>query len=441
MRILMFGWEFPPHISGGLGTACYGLTRGLSQIGDNEIIFVVPRSWGDEPVQNAELIGANKVPVAREWVDLADDSQHTQMIGIRSDILPYMSPEQFWRLKNKHFDDNPHFVEITSNGTIDFSGTYGPSLYREIRNYALVAEEIAVENEFDVIHAHDWMTFPAGIAAKKVSGKPLVVHIHATDYDRTGGDAGTLIYSVEREGMEAADKIITVSNQTRKTVVEKYDISPDKVVTVYNAVDPMPLRKDIPVKRISGVKTVAFLGRITIQKGPEYYVEAANMVLKRLPNTRFVMAGSGDMMNDIIEHTARLGITDKFHFTGFLKNEEVYQLLDISDVFVMPSVSEPFGIVPLEAMLAGVPVIISKQSGVSEIVKYAFKTDFWDTYAMADAIYGLLKYPVLAGMFSKHGAIEAGNLQWKKSAGIISNIYYELTGQTTPEVLNVNGNF
>jgi glycosyltransferase involved in cell wall biosynthesis len=440
MRILMFGWEFPPHISGGLGTACFGLTKGLSQIGNNEVIFVVPRSWGDEPVQNAELIGANLIPVAREWVDLSETSQHTAMIGIRSDIIPYMSPEQFWKLKNKHYDNSPHFVEVTNDGTIDFSGTYGSSLYREIRNYALVAEEIAVEKEFDVIHAHDWMTFPAGIAAKKVSGKPLVVHIHATDFDRTGGDAGTLVYSIERQGMELADKVITVSNLTRKTVVEKYGIPPEKVVTVYNAVEPLPERKNTMIKRVPGMKTVAFLGRITVQKGPEYFVEAAKMVLKRLPDARFVMAGSGDMMNDIIEHAARLGITDRFHFAGFLNNEEVHQLLDVSDVFVMPSVSEPFGIVPLEAMLAGVPVIISKQSGVAEIVNYAFKTDFWDTYAMADAIYGLLKYPALAKMFSKHGAIEAGNLQWKKSAGIISNIYFDLVGQSEPdyEAVNIN---
>lgn len=433
MRVLMFGWEFPPHISGGLGTACYGLTKGLSQIGNNEVIFVVPRSWGDEPVQNAELIGANLVPVAHEWIDLSETSQQTEMIGVRSDIIPYISPEQFWKLKNKHYDNNPHFVEVTNDGTIDFSGTYGSSLYREIRNYALVAEEIALEKEFDVIHAHDWMTFPAGIAAKEVSGKPLVVHIHATDFDRNGGDAGTLVYSIERQGMELADKVITVSNLTRKTVIEKYGIPPEKVVTVYNAVEPLPERTKSMIKRVPGLKTVAFLGRITVQKGPEYFVEAANMVLKRLPDTRFVMAGSGDMMNEIIEHAARLGITDRFHFAGFLKNEEVHQLLDVSDVFVMPSVSEPFGIVPLEAMLAGVPVIISKQSGVAEIVNYAFKADFWDTYAMADAIYGLLKYQALAKMFSKNGAIEAGNLQWKNSAGIISNVYLELAGKSEPD--------
>lgn len=433
MRVLMFGWEFPPHISGGLGTACYGLTKGLSQIGNNEVIFVVPRSWGDEPVQNAELIGANLVPVAHEWIDLSETSQQTEMIGVRSDIIPYISPEQFWKLKNKHYDNNPHFVEVTNDGTIDFSGTYGSSLYREIRNYALVAEEIALEKEFDVIHAHDWMTFPAGIAAKEVSGKPLVVHIHATDFDRNGGDAGTLVYSIERQGMELADKVITVSNLTRKTVIEKYGIPPEKVVTVYNAVEPLPERTKSMIKRVPWLKTVAFLGRITVQKGPEYFVEAANMVLKRLPDTRFVMAGSGDMMNEIIEHAARLGITDRFHFAGFLKNEEVHQLLDVSDVFVMPSVSEPFGIVPLEAMLAGVPVIISKQSGVAEIVNYAFKADFWDTYAMADAIYGLLKYQALAKMFSKNGAIEAGNLQWKNSAGIISNVYLELAGQSEPD--------
>ena len=436
----MFGWEYPPHISGGLGTACYGLTRSLSQIDNTEIIFVVPRSWGDEPVQDTELIGANQIPVAHQWIDLSGTSQTSGMIGIRSDIMPYTSPEEFWKLKNRHYDSDPHFIEVTNRGTIDFSGTYGPSLYREIRNYALVAEKIAVEEEFNVIHAHDWLTFPAGIAAKKVSGKPLVVHVHATDFDRSGGDAGTLVYSIEREGMEVADKVITVSNLTRKTVIEKYDIPPEKVTTVYNAVEPLPERKNSIIKKPPGVKTVAFLGRITIQKGPEYFVEAANMVIKRLPFTRFVMAGSGDMMNSIIEHAARLGITDRFHFAGFLNRDEVHQLLGVVDVFVMPSVSEPFGIVPLEAMLAGVPVIISRQSGVSEIVNYAFKADFWDTYAVADAIYGLLKYPALAKMFANIGAIEAGNLQWKISAGLISKIYAGLVGTPEPIPATVNRN-
>lgn len=425
----MFGWEFPPHVSGGLGTACFGLTKGLSETGGTDVLFIVPRAWGDEQQSGVEVVGANQIPVANLQADDHTETGEIKMVGVRSGIIPYTTPKQFWQLKKGHYAPESHFVEVDENGTIGFTGEYGTSLYREIRNYALVAEEIALNNQFDVIHAHDWMAFPAGIAAKKVTGKPLVVHVHSTDFDRSGGDVNSVVYSIEREGMEAADKVITVSNLTRNTVIEKYGIEPEKVVTVYNAVNPLPGKINLPIQKIRGIKTVTFMGRITRQKGPEYFVEVASLLLKRVPGVRFVMAGGGDLENKVIDYVARLGISDRFHFTGFLKNDEVYQLLDISDVFIMPSVSEPFGIAPLEAMQAGVPVIVSRQSGVAEIVNYVFKTDFWDTYAMADAIYGLLMYPALGEMFSKHGAVEAGNLEWKYSAGIISGIYSELIGK------------
>lgn len=432
MRILMFGWEFPPHISGGLGTACYGLTKGLTQVGGNEVIFVVPCARGNEPAGHMELIGADHIRMAITEKDESHPEFTGTLIGVSADIIPYTSPEDFWKRKSGVYGEHAHFVGTHPDGTIHLSGKYGPGLLDEVRNYALIAAEIAKEHEFDVIHAHDWLTFPAGLAASEYSGKPLVLHVHATEFDRTGGQVNTAIYSIEREGMEKADKVIAVSNLTRKTIIEKYGIAPHKVTTVYNAVEPLPEYKKTGYHKIPGEKTVTFLGRITLQKGPEYFVEAALMVLKRVPYARFVMAGSGDMLDRIIEQAARLGIAGRFHFTGFLEGEEVYQLLDVTDVFVMPSVSEPFGIAPLEAMLAGVPVIISKQSGVAEIVSYACKIDFWDTLALADAIYGLIKYNDLAGMLAKHGAIEAASLQWKHSAGIISGIYSELVSHDRP---------
>ena len=426
----MFGWEFPPHISGGLGTACYGLTQGLTQTDDTGVLFVVPRAWGDENAQGFELLGANHVPVAKEVFDGDLSSERIQYLGIKAGIIPYLNPEQFWKLKKGKTGKDARYIEIEKDGTVKFTGDYGENLFQEIRKYALVAAEIAAENEFDVIHAHDWLAFPAGIAAGKASGKPLIVHVHATEFDRAPANVNSTIYSIEREGMEMADKVITVSNLTRNTVISKYGIPPGKVITVYNAAGPLPVRKQEKISKIKGMKTVTFLGRITAQKGPEYFTEAANMILKRMEGVRFVMAGSGDMMYQVVEHAARLGITDRFHFTGFLSQEEVWQLLDITDVFVMPSVSEPFGIAPLEAMLAGVPVIISRQSGVAEVVRYATKIDFWDTCAMADAIYGLLKYEALARMFSSHGAVEAGNLKWKHTAGIIRNLYQEVTAKS-----------
>lgn len=429
MRVLMFGWEFPPHISGGLGTACYGLTKGLSEFNDTEVIFVVPRAWGDElSREGMSLIGANQVPVAEEVISMGEQEPGLKYIGIRADIVPYLDPVQYRELRKIRSPENQHFVEINKDGTIVFSGLYGPSLFKEIRNYALVAIEVVSGEAFDVIHAHDWLAFPAGLAAKKASGKPLIVHVHATEFDRTGGNVSPAVYAIEREGMELADKVITVSNLTRNTVINRYGIPPEKVVTVYNAVEPLPDRPVNKVQRIPGLKTVTFMGRITLQKGPEYFIEAAHMILKKIPDVRFVMAGSGDMLNAAVGQAARLGITDRFHFTGFLENDEVLQLLDVTDVFVMPSVSEPFGIAPLEAMLAGVPVIVSRQSGVAEIVRYATKIDFWDTCALADAIFGLLQYDALAQMFSRHGAVEAGSLKWKHAAGMVRDLYLELTG-------------
>jgi len=419
----MFGWEFPPHITGGLGTACHGLTKGLSKLEGIQVTFVVPRAWGDEDQQLIQLVGANQIPVSRKRIEFDDAGAQMEVLEVRSGIIPYTGPEKFWEVKSGRYEKGTRFVEVNENGTIEFSGNYGDSLFREIRNYALVAETIAKEKPFDLIHAHDWLAYPAGIAAKKISGKPLVIHVHATDFDRCGGVVNPIVYSIEREGMEMADKIITVSNLTRITVIEKYGVDPGKVETVYNAVEPLTEAEKHHIKKGITDKIVTFLGRITFQKGPEYFIEAAALVLKKMENVRFVMAGSGDMMDAMVEHSARLGIADKFHFTGFLRGDDVFRMLQISDVFVMPSVSEPFGIVPLEAMQSGIPVIISRQSGVAEIIHYVIKVDFWDTFAMADAIYGLLNYPSLSRMFMVHGIEETSGLKWKNSAVEVYRIY------------------
>lgn len=424
MKVLMFGWEFPPHISGGLGTACYGLTKGLAELEDVKVTFVVPKAWGDEDQSAMRLIGANNVPLTKKQISFDHTEKQMDYYEVGSEVIPYVSPEEFWNQKSKKYEKNARFVKTDAGGRIDFSGSYGPSLMQEIRNYALVAEVIAQENEFDVIHAHDWLAYPAGIAAKRQSGKPLVIHVHATDFDRSGGNVNPVVYAIEREGMEAADKIITVSNLTRSTVIEKYEIDPGKVVTVYNAVEPLGEPERLSVKKGLNEKIVTFLGRITMQKGPEYFIEAASLVLRRMNNVRFVMAGSGDKMDAMVARAAQLKISDKFHFTGFLQGDDVFHMFRLSDVFVMPSVSEPFGIVPLEAMQSNVPVIISNQSGVAEILKYAIKIDFWDTHAMADAIYALLSYPSLSELFVKYGKEEVDSLKWKNSALHVREVYW-----------------
>jgi glycosyltransferase involved in cell wall biosynthesis len=430
MKVLMFGWEFPPHISGGLGTASYGLTKGLAQLENVEVLFVVPKAYGDEDNSAVKkIIGANEISISKSTISFENIEKKFETLQVESNLVPYSSPEEFWKLTEQRVSSQTRFIQTDSEGKLYFSGKYGATLLEEIYNYSIVAEYIGREYEFDIIHAHDWLAYPAGIAAKRASGKPLVIHVHATDFDRSGGSVNPQVYSIEREGMETADQIITVSNLTRNVVIEKYGIDPAKITTVYNAVEPV----DQPVngRAVKGIpdKIVTFLGRITMQKGPEYFIEAAYQVIRRTENVQFVMAGTGDMMERMIRRAARLGISDRFHFTGFLKGDDVFEMFRMSDVYVMPSVSEPFGISPLEAMMTDVPVIISKQSGVAEILTHAIKVDFWDINAMADAIYGILKYPALSTMFRKYGREEVDNLQWKYSAALVLEVYLTALGQ------------
>ncbi|RUT79963.1 glycosyltransferase family 4 protein [Ancylomarina longa] len=423
MKVLMFGWEFPPHISGGLGTACYGLTQGLSKVKDLEIVFVVPKAHGDEDQSKMQLVGANGVNIKQVQSHIEKfKSQHTYL-EVDSHLVPYNDPDEYYTFSSQDLYGKNKFFKVDKEGKLEFSGKYGANLIEEIYKYAYVASAISSDYEHDVIHAHDWLCYPAGIAAKEVSGKPLVIHVHATDFDRSGGNVNPKVFEIEKMGMDAADRIITVSNLTRNIVIEKYGQDPSKVITVYNAVEPVSVEEKLAIKKGVKDKIVTFLGRITMQKGPEYFVEAAYQVLKRTPNVRFVMAGSGDMLEKMVERAAQLGIADKFHFTGFLKGDDVFKMFLLSDVYVMPSVSEPFGISPLEAMQSNVPVIISKQSGVSEILTHAVKVDYWDIDAMADAIYGIISYNSLSEVFKKEGKEEVDNLKWANAAIHVHEVY------------------
>ena len=425
MRVLMFGWEFPPHIAGGLGTACYGIVKGLAHNGV-QTMFVMPSASGDEDRSAADIINASEIPVeVSSTMNVDDFLDKVQFVHIGTNMVPYLDPAEFHSLVEEDRKRQVRDFSIHYGQTYKFSGKYGSNLMEEVARYAMVGGTIAMthKGEFDVIHAHDWLTYMAGIAAKRLSGKPLVVHVHATSFDRSSdNNIDTRVYDIEKRGMEAADRVITVSDLTRNIVITKYGIDPSKVVTVHNAVD-FSGRSEIQVERGVKEKVVTFLGRITFQKGPEYFIEAAAKVLKKCKNVRFVMAGSGDMMNRSIRQVARLGISDRFHFTGFLRGAEVQKMFALSDVYVMPSVSEPFGISPLEAMRSGVPSVISRQSGAAEVLKYAFKVDFWDVDAMADEIYALLQYPALADFASKYGFDEVNTLKWNNAAAKIKSVY------------------
>ncbi|MCM1336847.1 MAG: glycosyltransferase family 4 protein [Candidatus Amulumruptor caecigallinarius] len=417
MKALMFGWEFPPHILGGLGTASYGLTRGMWECGDMDITFVIPKPYGDEDRHFAHIIGASQVPVA--WRDVSRDYVE-QRIG------NLMDPDLYYRLRDHIYADF-NYMRTNDLGAIEFSGRYPDNLLEEINNYSIMAGVVARTLDFDIIHSHDWLTYPAGIHAKQVTGKPLVIHVHATDFDRSRGNVNPTVYGIERDGMINADHIITVSDLTRRTVIEKYGMPPEKVTTVHNAVTPLsPDILAISAPKPPGEKVVTFLGRITMQKGPEYFVEAAAKVLKNNHNVRFVMAGSGDKMEEMITLAAKRGIADRFHFPGFQKGKQVYEMLSASDVYVMPSVSEPFGISPLEAMQMGVPSIISKQSGCAEILHNVIKTDYWDIDAMADAINAITTYPALHEQLRRDGLAEVNAITWKDAGQKVIDIYHNI---------------
>ena len=424
MRVLMFGWEFPPHIAGGLGTACYGIVKGLAYNGV-QTLFVMPSASGDEDQSAAKIINASDVPVESFDSTVDEFLDKVKFVRIGSNMIPYVDPEEFHEMVESERRLQSENLTKCIGTKFRFSGRYGSNLMEEVAHYAMVGGTIAMEHkdEFDVIHAHDWLTYLAGIAAKELTGKPLVVHVHATSFDRgTEDQIDSRVYDIEKRGMMAADKVIAVSDLTRNIVINKYGIDPEKVVTVHNAVD-FSGRENVKVERGVRDKVVTFLGRITFQKGPEYFIEAAAKVLKRTKGVRFVMAGSGDMMNRCIRHVAKLGISDRFHFTGFLRGAEVQKMFAMSDVYIMPSVSEPFGISPLEAMCSNVPAIISNQSGAAEVLKYAFKVDFWDVDAMADDIYALLKYPALADFAAREGYDEVNRLKWNIATAKLKNIY------------------
>jgi len=403
----MFGWEFPPHNSGGLGTACFGLTRALANR-RVEVLFVLPK----------------KVGVTTSFMSiLFADEKRVKFHEIETTLKPYVTSESYIRERDSIISD-----------------IYGNTLMQEVHRYALRARDIAKKETFDVIHAHDWLSFLAGLAAKNVSGKPLILHMHATEFDRTGGQGvNQEVYNIERTAMEQADGIIAVSNFTKGKIVEHYGIPAEKIQVVHNGIDECDYTS-IPdrlseLKR-NGQKIVLFAGRITIQKGPEYFVRAAKRVLEVNPNVLFLVVGSGDMERQMILEAASLGISDRVMFVGFLRGDDLNAAYRAADLFVMPSVSEPFGITPLESIIAGAPVLISKQSGVSEVITHALKTDFWDTEDMANKILGVVSHQSLWETLWGNSREEIKKINWDVASEKCVRYYEKIIGECG---VNVDG--
>ena len=508
MKVLMLGWEFPPHISGGLGTACYGLTQGLSHSGV-EVLFVVPRAYGDEDTSFVRILGANQIPIrtfggeagfaksleqtmrpGTERVVFEESAGNPEneavfaradqpreaaqerlirtleLLAIDSPLLPYVGEEAFVeRLRTlraagllgsgggldslqaqareavvmlaRTLRDAPSLVEFEGQveqltrtwgeeRTLQFSGAYGEDLLGEVARFALAVGEAARREHFDVIHAHDWMTYPAGLFAARQTGKPLVIHMHACEYDRSGEHVNVRIRDLEQLGLDGADRIVCVSQYTANVLRTRYRVDPARLRVVHNAVTHQEQAAVVHAEKTIPEPIVLFLGRVTFQKGPDYFLEAAARVIKVEPNVKFVISGSGDMLPKMIERCARLGLARHVHFTGFLRGGDVERMYALADIYVMPSVSEPFGISPLEAMALDVPVIVSRQSGVSEVLVNALKVDFWDVQEIANKILALLRYPALREQLSSEGREEVRRLRWDERARAVVEVYKEV---------------
>ncbi|MDP7028712.1 MAG: glycosyltransferase [Phycisphaerales bacterium] len=483
MRVFMLGWEFPPYITGGLGTACHGLTRAMDARG-LAITFVMPGATDPNASAHVDLLSpetlAESAPTdASPATPTPADTSPSRPPATQPQTTP--SPETP-ESERQPFSEDVEFVHLpvrlmqpydqadpnspvaaigsdsdgerqtasgggggpetvatearhpeaqeaeqaaappAEGGKTDYSG----DVMTEVRRFAAFAGAAARTRDFDVVHAHDWMTYPAGLEVARRSGKPLVVHVHSTEFDRSGEQVNQQIYDIERRGMHGAMRVITVSRLTRNIVIRRYGVNPDKVTVVYNGVAIDPIASGAgPIGRRE--KIVLYFGRITRQKGPEYFIRAAARVLEVEPDVRFIVAGSGDLYRRCIELAAELGIGQHFLFTGFLRGPDIDKVFAMADLFVMPSVSEPFGIAPLEAMGHNVPVLISKSSGASEVLTHALKCDFWDTEAMADKIVAVLRHPPLGQTLRRHGVIDIRRLTWADAAARCEQVYEDVS--------------
>jgi len=395
LKVLMFGWEFPPHNSGGLGTACLGICRAMNSY-DVDLTFVLPR----------------KIPVSSENIKIRFAGlEKIKFSIINSNLYPYVTSSLYQKEQLG-------------------GGVYGNTLLEEVLAYGRRAGVLALDYDFDIIHAHDWLAFPAGLEAKRVSGKPLVVHVHATEFDRSGGSGvNQAVYEIEKKGMEGADGIIAISYWTKNIITKHYGIPEEKIRVVHNGIETdgyVDLSHRLAHLKEKGKKIVLFVGRITLQKGPDYFIQTAKRVLELRPDIYFVVAGSGDMERQMIEQVARFGLSDKVIFAGFMRGEDLNAIYQIADLYVLPSVSEPFGLTPLESLVNKTPVLVSKQSGVSEVLTSALKADFWDIDDMSDKIISLIDNPALYKTLRENGHQEVQKITWRRSVGGYIDFYKDL---------------
>lgn len=416
LKILKLGWEFPPMLTGGLGPACYGLSKALSNYVD--LTIIIPRSDINFKLEQANIIGLN----------------HLTYEDIKEEIVTHEYQEfAVLEVANVQVDSYPIDVKVNleeyavtaheANALFADTDSYGPNIMRKVAAYTDVVLKLAEKHDFDIIHAHDWITFPAALKIKQKTRKPLVVHVHSLESDRVHPGARNMVYDIELEAMQKADRIIPVSNFTKENIVKFYGINPNKIIPVHNGIDSTEAFK---IKRANNEKWVLFLGRVTRQKGPEFLFETAAKLIKKMDNVRFYIAGTGDRLLELKHKTEMNGLQDKIIFTGHINKTEVRNLLSQVDAYFMPSISEPFGLSALEAAQFDVPCVISKQSGVSEVLPNALKADYWDTNKLANYLYGVLNYQGLKETIIEHTREDIQNVSWEKAAQEVYHSYESL---------------
>ena len=424
LKVLMLGWEFPPVINGGLGIACLGMAKAMAK--KAELTLLLPKSDPNFLVDGVDIIGLNNQEI-KEIRKSISKSVYDQFVSnverVPVSLDPYYGSEGYSEKQFEEQNSWEKFKETIEAGDLSIfkvGELYDDNVAEKVIQFSKYAAAIALNKDFDVIHAHDWMTFLAGVEIKRLTGKPLAVHVHALQYDRVGVQDKGWIYDLEHYGMQQADMVIPVSHYTGNVCRDHYGVDPQKIFPVHNGAEPVEVyhtEKGFPEHLI------LFLGRLTHQKGPEAFLEIASKVFEKEKNVRFVMAGTGDKLKPLIEKGAYRQIGDKFHFTGFLTKTKVNDLLAMADVYCMPSVSEPFGLSALEATQFGIPAVISKQSGVAEVLDSALKADFWDIDLLADHIVRLVNDKELREKLVKQGIEEMKTLSWDDAVDKILTIF------------------
>jgi glycosyltransferase involved in cell wall biosynthesis len=451
MKILMLGWEYPPHIAGGLGTACAGLTAALARQGV-QIHFIVPQMFGDEKVEHMAFSGVCGAIKPSE--SPKEHAAPVELTPIPAFLKPYWSPQHYRKAVNialktqlQHtLDDRSRqalldgevfgvqlsgvlsAADVSSSRSVQ-AQLYAADIFSEVERFtAHVVAKFSL-SDFDIIHAHDWMTFPAAVALARITNRPIVVHVHSLEHDRSGVFYDKTIDAIEGFGLRSADRVIAVSHFTRRSIELHHHIPHERVAVVHNGIYPREVVSDYRHRKTWPKNVVLFLGRVTFQKGPDYFIEVATRIIPHIKDIIFVVAGEGDMLPQVVEQVQKLALQEYFLFPGFVQGQELEELFSVADLYVMPSVSEPFGLTALEAISFDTPVVLSKQSGAAEVLQNVLKSDFWDTQRMADLIINALLHSELRDELTAHAKQEIAELHWDAAALKTIDVYREITAQ------------